>query len=189
MTTIAVFPSVLGVRPGVHAAVARLTEAGHEVRLVDLVGEVFDDYPEAIAVFEAPGFLARAAAAVAATADLPDGSAVLGWSAGAGLAQAAAMAHPQVSRAVLLAGAGDPAWFEGSWRPGLAAQAHSTVDDPWREQESLDALTAVARSTGATLEAFDYPGRGHLFDDASKVDEFQPTEAALLWERVLAFLA
>ena len=46
----------------------------------------------------------------------------------------------------------------------------------------------AARSVGAEVEAFDYPGSGHLFSDASMPDEYQPTEAALMWERVLAFL-
>ena len=138
VATIAVFPSVLGVRQGVLDARARLEGAGHEVRLVDLVGQVFDEYEPAMAAFEAPGFPARVAQAMEATAGLPAGAAILGWCAGAGLAQAVAMAPPEVTRAVLLAGAGDPAWFPYEWRPTLAAQLHGTVDDPWREQGALD---------------------------------------------------
>lgn len=90
---------------------------------------------------------------------------------------------------MLLAGAGDPAWFPYEWRPTLAAQLHGTVDDPWREQGALTALRSVAEELGAPLEVVDHPGRGHLFDDPSKADEYQPAEAQHVWDRVLAFLA
>ena len=188
MATLALFPSVLGVRPGIHTAVARLEAAGHQVRLIDLLGHVHDEYEPAMTAMRALGEEALMAQALERTADLPPGSATMGWSAGGSLAQAVAMANPAVTRTVLVAGAGDPAWFPGSWRSGLAAQAHSTVGDPWREEEALAALVAVTTGTGAPLAVFDYPGKGHLFDDESKADEYQPLEAALLWERVLAFL-
>jgi len=48
MTNIALFHSVLGVRPGVAAAADRLRAAGHDVLVVDQYeGRVFDDYDEA----------------------------------------------------------------------------------------------------------------------------------------------
>jgi dienelactone hydrolase len=46
MTTIALFPSVLGVRRGVLDAAERLRGDGHEVLVADLYdGRTFDDYP------------------------------------------------------------------------------------------------------------------------------------------------
>lgn len=48
-------------------------------------------------------------------------------------------------------------------------------------------MAASVRAAGAPLEVFDYPGDGHLFTDPSLQGEYQPEQAALLWERVLAF--
>ena len=48
MTSIALFHSVLGARPGVNAAADLLRSHGHTVRVVDQYdGRVFDDYTEA----------------------------------------------------------------------------------------------------------------------------------------------
>jgi len=56
-----------------------------------------------------------------------------------------------------------------------------------RRQKWVDALVESIEAAGAPLEVFDYPGRGHLFTDASLPDEYDPTAAEVLWERVLAF--
>lgn len=48
MTDIALFHSVLGVRPGIRDAAERLRAEGHKVVVVDQYdGRVFDDYDEA----------------------------------------------------------------------------------------------------------------------------------------------
>lgn len=73
------------------------------------------------------------------------------------------------------------------WPAGVPAQIHYTVGDPFRRQESVDAVAASVRAAGAPLEVFDYPGDGHLFTDPSLQREHQPAEAALLWQRVLSF--
>src|SRR5918997_2099327 len=87
MTTIALFHSVLGVRPGVLDAADRLRSAGHDVRVVDQYdGQVFDDYAEAGALVERVGFPALMAAALDAVADLPDGFVAAGFSNGSGMA-------------------------------------------------------------------------------------------------------
>ncbi len=74
-----------------------------------------------------------------------------------------------------------------AWPAGVPAQIHYTTGDPRRRQESIDAVTASVRAAGAALKVFDYPGDGHLFTDPSLEGEYQPDEAGLLWERVLAF--
>jgi dienelactone hydrolase len=75
----------------------------------------------------------------------------------------------------------------GEWPSGVPAQIHYAVDDPFRRQEWIDAVAASVRRAGAAVETFDYPGRGHLFTDASLPEEYDPDAAALLWERVLDF--
>ncbi len=74
-----------------------------------------------------------------------------------------------------------------AWPVGVPAQIHYTMGDPFCRQEWVDAVAAAIRAAGGALELFDYPGSGHLFTDASLPGEYQPRDAALLWERVLAF--
>jgi len=68
MTDIALFHSVLGVRPGVTEAADRLRAASHDVLVVDQYdGQTFDDYDEAGKFAQAtgyPGLMRRAAQAV-----------------------------------------------------------------------------------------------------------------------------
>lgn len=188
MATVALFHSALGVRPGVDDAAELLRSRGHEVRVVDqYAGRVFDDYETAMAYVEEVGFPALMAKALELTADLPDGFVTAGFSNGGGMAEFVAGSRP-VSGVLMLSGALDPAEIGLTWPRGVPAQIHYTVDDPFRSQEGIDAVVAAAEAAGAAVEIFDYPGSGHLFADPSKADEYQPAEAALMWERVTGFL-
>ncbi len=81
MTHVALFHSVLGVRPGILDAAERLREAGHHVQVVDQYdGRVFDDYDEAIAFAEAIGYDELMRRAAAAVETLPDGFVAAGFS-------------------------------------------------------------------------------------------------------------
>lgn len=151
-------------------------------------GRVFDDYESAMANTAAIGFPALMRMALDATAGLPDGLVTMGYSNGGGMAEYVAASRPGVRGVVMLAGALDPAVIGIDWPPGVPAQLHDTVDDPKRDQGSIDAVAAAVRKAGAEVEVYDYPGAGHLFSDPSKADEYQPDEAALMWQRVLAFL-
>src|SRR3712207_9425151 len=74
MTQIALFHSVLGVRPGILDAADRLRAAGHEVLVVDQYdGLVFDDYAEAGAFVARIGFPPLLDAPVAGAPDLAHG--------------------------------------------------------------------------------------------------------------------
>lgn len=190
MAQIALFHSVLGLRPGMYDAARRLTEAGHEVRLVDqYAGEIFDDYDEALAFAESIGMRELMARALAATEDLDDGFVVAGFSNGAGMAEFIATRCP-VGGALLFAGAMS-LHFVGAtaWPAGIPAQVHTTLDDPWREQDQIDEFAASVRAAGGSVEIFDYPGHGHLFTDASMAQEYDETTSELLWTRVLDFCA
>lgn len=191
MARIALFHSVLGLRPGILDAARRFTHAGHEVLVVDLFsGEVFDDYEQAMAFAERdlghPELLARA---TRATQTLPDGFITVGYSLGAVMAEYLALTRP-VAGVLLHGGAVDPAMLEqGPWPAGVPVQIHCMTHDPWREQEMIDALAAAVRAAGATAEVFDYPGTGHLFTDASLADEYDEQAAELSWVRSLEFCA
>lgn len=189
MATVALFHSVLGLRPGFVSAAELLRSYGHRVRIVDQYdGRVFDDYDEALEFMRALGFPALLEAARKQTDDLPDGLVTAGFSNGAGMAEYVGCTRPGIAGILLLSGALDPKDLDATWPRGVDGQTHNTLDDPWREQEGIDAVVEAANKAGGRVEVFDYPGSGHLFADASKTDEFQPAEAELMWSRVLEFL-
>ncbi len=191
MATIALFHSVLGLRPGMRDAAERLEAAGHTVHLVDqYAGLVFDDYETASRYAEEErGYPSLMQAALEGVAGIEGPLVVAGFSNGGGMAEFVAANRPAVVGVLMLSGALPPAMIGATWPAGVPAQIHYTESDPFRSQEGIDAVVAAVRDADGEVESFDYPGRGHLFADPSKVDEFQPDEAELMWSRVMEFLA
>lgn len=188
MTNIALFHSVLGVRPGISDAADRLRSDGHVVVVVDQYeGRAFDDYAEASGFAESIGFPRLMEIAEEAVARVPDGFIAAGFSNGGGMAEFVATRRA-VSGVVMLSGALDLAMIGVTqWPRSVPAQIHYTVDDPFRSQDEINAVAALVDAAGANLEVFDYPGTGHLFTDASLPKEFDAQAADLLWSRVLRF--
>jgi dienelactone hydrolase len=188
MTRIALFHSVLGVRPGVLAAADRFRADGHEVLVVDQFdGRVFDDYAEAGEHTERIGFPELMRRALAAVDGLPDGFVAAGFSNGAGMAEYVATQR-RCAGALLFSGALPLAMLGATpWPAGTPVQLHYSTGDPARHQEWIDALAADVRASGASFASFDYPGTGHLFTDPSLPAEYDAESAALLWDRALAF--
>lgn len=190
MTQVALFHSVLGVRPGVLDAADRLRKAGHEVLVVDQYeGRVFEDYPEAMTYAEGVGYPALMQQAVDAVADLPDGFVAAGFSNGGGMAVCVATQRA-VSGVLMVAGAMPVGVLgpDARWPDGVPAQIHYTLTDPFRSQDEIDATVADVEAAQGAVEVFDYPGSGHLFADPSLPAEYDPASADLLWERVIAFI-
>lgn len=191
MASIALFHSVLGVRPGVQDAAQRLRAQGHEVLVVDQYdGRVFDDYEEASAFVEATGSFPRLMSiALDAVAGLPDGYLGIGFSNGAAMAEF--VATQRRSAGVVLCSGTLPLEMLGAdaWPAGVPAQIHYSVDDPGRHEEWVKSVATSVEAAGGALEQFDYPGSGHLFTDASLPGEYDAASADLLWERVYAFCA
>ena len=77
---------------------------------------------------------------------------------------------------------------EVRWPAGIPAQTHSTVGDPWREQEEIDAAVRDVEAGGGRIEVFDYPGSGHLFTDPSLPAEYDPAATETFWARALPFV-
>ncbi len=191
MARIALFHSVLGLRPGVIDAARRFTEAGHDVLVVDLFdGEVFDDYDDAMAFAEGGiGHAELIGRAARATQTVRDGFIVAGFSLGTVMAEYVAVTRA-VSGVLLYGGAVEPAGLEaGPWPAGVPVQMHCMTEDPWREQDQIDGLAAAVRAAGGTAEIFDYPGTGHLFTDASLPQEYDEAASELCWSRTLEFCA
>ncbi|MGY2003899.1 dienelactone hydrolase family protein [Blastococcus sp. SYSU DS1024] len=190
MTDIALFHSVLGVRPGVLDAADRLRSAGHDVLVVDQYdGLGFDDYGTAGAHVEKIGYPALMARAVAAVQDLPDGFLAAGFSNGAGMAELVATRR-RCAGLLLFSGA-LPLQVLGAdrWPQGLPAQLHYTEGDPFRRQEWIDSVVADARRAGVEIEVHDHPGTGHLFTDPSLPAEYDAAATEVLWARALDFCA
>ena len=190
MTTIALFHSVLGVRPGVLDAADRLRAAGHQVRVVDQYdGRVFDDYAQAGAHVEEVGFPALMAAALEGVADLPDGFVAAGFSNGAGMAEYVAL-QGRCSGVLMVSGALPLAMLGASaWPAAVPVQLHAAETDPKRHREWDDAFVSDVRAAGASVEVFDYPVSGHLFTDPSLPGEYDASATELFWERALTFCA
>jgi dienelactone hydrolase len=191
MATVALFPSVLGVRQGVLDAAARLRGDGHEVLVADLYdGRTFDDYPPALAFAEEElGHAELMRRARAAVADLPDGFVTIGFSLGCVLAVHVATQRP-VSGVVMVAGAIPVSAFGADvrWPAGVPAQTHATLADPWREQDEIDQAVRDVAAGGGTLSVFDYPGSGHLFTDPTLPAEYDADATEAMWGRVLPFV-
>jgi dienelactone hydrolase len=190
MASIALFHSVLGVRPGVTDAADRLRTAGHDVLVVDQYdGRVFDDYEEAGAHVDRVGFPALMQAALDAVAGLPDGFVVAGFSNGAGMAEY--VATRRACRGALLVAGALPLAVLGveAWPAGVPVQVHHTVGDPKHSAEWLDAFVDDVRRAGGAVEVVPHPGTGHLFSDPSLPAEYDAAATEALWRRALPFVA
>ena len=190
MTDIALFHSVLGVRQGIDDAADILREAGHRVTVVDQYeGRSFSDYAEASEFAEGTGYPTLMARALAAVADLPDGFATVGFSNGGGMATYVAL-HRPVSRVVLCSGA-LPLDKIGAdaWPAEVPAQLHYMIEDPFKTGGSVESVMKSVNEAAAIAEYHQYPGRGHLFTDQSRPDEYDAAATASLWTAVLRFLA
>jgi dienelactone hydrolase len=189
MASIALFHSVLGVRPGVTDAADRLRAAGHDVLVVDQYdGRVFDDYEEAGAHVDRVGFPALMRAAVDAVAGLPDGFVVAGFSNGAGMAEY--VATQRACRGALLVAGALPLAVLGveTWPAGVPVQVHHAEGDPRHSAEWLDAFAADVRRAGGAVEVVPHPGAGHLFSDPSLPAEYDAAATEALWRRALPFV-
>lgn len=190
MSTIALLHSVLGVRTGVLQTADLLRGDGHQVVIVDQYGgKVFDDYDEAGLYVDTIGYPALMQSALEAVAELADGFIAAGYSNGGGMAQWVALNRP-VAGVAMLSGALplEMLGVEG-WPATVPAQIHYSATDPFLNREWLERAVTSIRNSGASLETFlDYSG-GHLFTDPTLPDEYNPTSAELLFERLRAFCA
>ena len=190
MTSVALFHSVLGVRPGINAAADLLRSHGHTVQIVDQYGgRVFDNYDEAGTFATNIGYPTLMQAAARAVEDMPGPFVCAGFSNGGGMSMHVAAKNPSAHGALLFSGAMDPAMIGVTrWPTNIPVQVHYTADDPFRNQGEIDSLERLVKESGAIFELFDYPGHGHLFTDPSLPDEYDPSTASQLWNQTIAFL-
>lgn len=191
MTTVLLFPSVLGVRAGITDTAERLSAAGHDVRVVDVLeGRTFEDYEPAMAHQREISDEARHAAVASALDDVEGALCTVGFSSGCELAEWAAAQRPGDARGVVLVGGAIPMHYVAAdWPAGVPAQTHSSGDDPFDDGPEVAAeFRRDVESAGGSVETFTYDGSGHLFNDPSLAAEFHRDAAELFYDRLLEFV-
>jgi dienelactone hydrolase len=187
MAEVLLFHHVQGLTAGVRSFADTLRESGHHVHIPDLFdGRTFATVDEGLAFAGSAGFGALVERGVAAAEPVPPEAVYIGCSFGVMPAQRLAQTRPGARGAVLMYSCLPVSEFGEAWPAGVPVQVHGKDADPFF-LEDIDAARALAAST-EEAELFLYPGDQHLFADAS-VPDYDPEAAALLTERVLAFLA
>lgn len=185
MTEIVLFHHVQGLTPGVVAFADRLRAAGHTVHTPDMFeGRTFGSIDDGMAYVSEVGFAEARDRGVRQAQALPAGVVYAGFSFGVMAAQTLLQTRPGAQGGLFYHGFADPSFF-GAW-PDLPVQIHVMEDDPWFEEDREAAETAAAAYDG--LELFRYPGKGHLFTDAT-VDDYDEALTATVLERSLGLLA
>jgi dienelactone hydrolase len=178
-----------GQTPGFLAFADALRAAGHTVHAPDLYGgKSFGTLDEGMANARTIGFDSLLEQGVAAADGLPDDLVYAGFSLGVMAAQRLAQTRPGARGAVLLDSAIPLGEFAPDWPAGVPVQIHGGEHDEFfMDEGDVDAARSIV-AAAEDGELFIYPGCGHLFADASTAAH-DPEAAALVQERVLAFLA
>ena len=187
MTKVLLYHHVQGLTDGVRSFADELRQTGHTVHAPDLFeGRTFDTIDEGMAFAREAGFGALAERGLAAADGIRTDVVHAGFSFGVMVAQQLAQTRPGARGALLISGCLPVSEFGATWPAGVPVQIHGKAADPLFA-EDLEAAQALADSTDSA-ELFLYPGAEHLFADSS-LAEYDAAAAALLTERVLAFLA
>jgi dienelactone hydrolase len=186
MAEVVLYHHVQGLTDGVRSFADDLRQAGHTVHTPDLFdGRTFDTIEDGMAFAREAGFGTLAKRGVAAADAIDPDVVYAGFSFGVMPAQELAQTRQGARGALLMYSCLPASEFGDAWPEGVPVQVHGKEGDPFFE-EDLQAAQALVESTDRA-ELFLYPGKEHLFADSS-VAEYDAAAAALLMERVLAFL-
>jgi dienelactone hydrolase len=186
MSEVLLYHHVQGLTDGVRAFADELRQAGHTVHTPDLFdGRSFETLEDGMAFAREAGFDALGERGVAAAEDIGPEVVYAGFSFGVTIAQQLAQTRPGALGALLMYSCLPLSEFGEAWPEGVPAQVHGKAGDEFF-LEDIEAARALTDSTDQA-ELFLYPGTEHLFADSS-LPSYDPEAAALLTERVLAFL-
>jgi dienelactone hydrolase len=186
MAEVVLYHHVQGLTDGVQSFADELRRAGHTVHAPDLFdGRTFDTIEEGMAFARGIGFGPLAERGVAAAEQIDNNAVYAGFSMGVMIAQQLAQTRPGARGALLMYSCLPVSEFGDAWPEGVPVQVHGKEADEFF-LEDLEAARALVDST-ENAELFLYPGEEHLFADSS-LPEYDAAAAALLTERVLAFL-
>lgn len=185
MATVILFHSICGLRALERDAAARLRALGHDVIAPDLYeGQVAGSMDDGFALKDAIGWRTLCERAEAAIADQPASAVLGGFSFGAAIASHLWAKRPETSGVLLLHSIVE---IPENARDGVPVQLHLADPDIYEPAEDVAAWRAAADRSPIALEAFTYPGVGHLYTDASLPD-YDAEAASLTWGRVERFL-
>lgn len=186
MVEILLFHHAHGQTAGFLAFADELRAAGHVVHAPDLYdGNTFAELTDGVGYAEQVGFDVIIQRGSAAAEGLPAEIVYAGFSLGVLPAQMLTQTRPGARGALLLHACVPTATFGTPWPDGVPVQIHAMDADEWFEEDIGAAHELVGETENAEL--FLYPGDGHLFADSS-LNDFDEGAAALLKERILAFL-
>jgi dienelactone hydrolase len=186
MTDVVLYHHVQGLTEGVRSFAGGLRQAGHTVHTPDLFdGRTFGTIEEGMSYAREVGFEALAERGIAAGQKLGPECVYAGFSFGVMPAQQLAQTRPGARGGLFMYSCLPVSEFGEAWPEGVPVQVHGKDADPFF-LEDLEAAHALVDSTDGA-ELFLYPGKEHLFADSS-LPAYDPAAAALLTERVLAFL-
>ena len=184
MAEVLLFHHAHGLTPGVLSFADVLRSDGHVVHTPDLYdGRTFAGLDEGVAYGRSLGTEAVFERARRAAEPLPVEIVYGGFSFGVIAAQLLAQTRPGARGALFFHDCIPPEELGTPWPDGVPLQVHAMEGDEWVDLETARHVT----STIERGELFVYPGDGHLFADDGSPD-YDPAAAALLKERVLAFL-
>jgi dienelactone hydrolase len=187
MTEVVLYHHVQGLTAGVRSFADELRKAGHAVHTPDLFdGRTFDTIEEGMAFAGEAGFGSLVDRGVAEADGIEAGAVYAGFSFGVMVAQQLAQTRAGARGALLMSGCLPTSEFGSAWPDEVPVQVHGKDKDPFF-LEDLEAARELVAST-ERAELFLYRGEQHLFADSS-LPAYDPSAAALLVERVLAFLA
>jgi dienelactone hydrolase len=187
MTEVVLYHHVQGLTDGMRSFADELRQAGHTVHTPDLFdGRTFGTIEEGMAFARQAGFGALTGRGVAAAEGTGPDAVYAGFSFGVMAAQQLAQTRPGARGALLVDACLPVSEFGEAWPEDVPVQVHAKGSDPFFA-EDLEAAQALVASTDRA-ELFLYPGEEHLFADSS-LPTYDAAAAALLTDRVLAFLA
>jgi len=160
---------------------------GHTVHTPDLFdGRTFASIDEGFAYARGVGLAGIGERGLVVADDLGPGLVYGGFSFGVSIAQQLAQTRPGARGALLIYSCLPVSEFGAAWPDGVPVHIHGLAGDEFFDEDLPAARELVAATPAAEL--FVYPGEQHLFADSS-LDAYDPEAAALLMERVRAFLA
>jgi len=187
MAEVVLFHHAQGLTAGVTAFADELRRAGHTVHTPDMFeGRTFGTLEQGMGYVEEIGFGAVIERGVRVVDGLPAELMYAGFSLGVLPAQKLAQTRPGARGALLFHSCVPVSEFSPAWPDGVPVQVHAMTDDPWFAGEDAEAARALI-DEAKDAELFLYPGDQHLFADSS-LPSYDPDAAALLTQRVLAFL-
>jgi dienelactone hydrolase len=189
MAEVVLYHHALGLTPGVVAMAGELRGAGHTVHTPDLYeGRTFATVDEGVAHARAIGFGEVIERGVRAVESLPAGLVYAGISLGVLPTQKLAQTRPGARGALLLEACVPASEFGAAWPDEVPVQVHGMDADPsFAGEGDLDAARELV-GQARNAELFLYAGDQHLFTDSS-LPSYEPIAAAVVTERLLAFLA